>query len=78
MNIKEAVCATRFHSQWLPDLIQYEPKGLVKDVKVNLLSKGHKLAKKDYFIGEANGIMITQNGYFGGGDCRGETAAIGY
>ena len=26
MDIKEAVCASRFHSQWLPDVIQYEPR----------------------------------------------------
>ncbi len=78
MDIKEAVCATRFHSQWLPDVIQYEPKSLVKDVKINLLAKGHKLIQRNGFIGEANGIMITQDGYFGGGDCRGETTAKGY
>ena len=28
MDIKEAVTAARFHSQWLPDLIQIEPNGL--------------------------------------------------
>ena len=78
MDIKEAVCATRFHSQWLPDIIQYEPKGLVKDVKKNLQFKGHKLVQRNGYIGEANGIIITQDGYFGGGDCRGETTALGY
>ena len=78
MDIKEAVCATRFHSQWLPDVIQYEPKGLVKDVKKNLQFKGHKLVQRNGYIGEANGIIITQDGYFGGGDCRGETTALGY
>ena len=78
MDIKEAVCATRFHSQWLPDVIQYEPKGLVKDVEKNLQFKGHKLVQRNGYIGEANGIIITQDGYFGGGDCRGETTALGY
>ena len=78
MNIKEAVCASRFHSQWLPDVIQYEPRGLIEDLKKALEKKGHKLVQRGGYIGEANGIMISEEGYFGGGDCRGETSAIGY
>lgn len=78
MDIKEAVCAPRFHSQWLPDVVQYEPKSLIKDIKKALEIKGHKLVKRGGYIGEANGIMILDQGYFGGGDCRGETSAIGY
>ena len=78
MDIKEAVCATRFHSQWMPDIIQYEPKSLIEDVRKSLKQKGHKLVQRNGYIGEANGIIITEEGYFGGGDCRGETSAIGY
>jgi len=78
MDIKEAVCAPRFHSQWLPDVVQYEPNSLIKDIKKALEIKGHKLVKRGGYIGEANGIMILEQGYFGGGDCRGETSAIGY
>ena len=78
MDIKEAVCAPRFHSQWLPDVVQYEPKSLIKDIKKALEKKGHKLVKRGGYIGEANGIMILEQGYFGGGDCRGETSAIGH
>ena len=78
MDIKEAVCAPRFHSQWLPDVVQYEPKSLIKDIKKALEKKGHKLVKRGGYIGEVNGIMILEQGYFGGGDCRGETSAIGY
>ena len=78
MDIKEAVCAARFHSQWLPDVIQYEPRSLINDLKNALESKNHKLVPRNGYIGEANGIIITEEGYFGGGDCRGETSAIGY
>ena len=78
MDIKEAVCASRFHSQWLPDVIQYEPRSLINDLKNALESKNHKLVPRNSYIGEANGIIITEEGYFGGGDCRGETSAIGY
>ena len=78
MDIKEAVCASRFHSQWLPDVIQYEPRSLINDLKNALESKNHKLVPRNSYIGEANGIIITEEGYFGGGDCRGETSAVGY
>ena len=78
MDIKEAVCASRFHSQWLPDVIQYEPRSLIEDLKKALEKKGHNLVQRGGYIGEANGIMISEEGYFGGGDCRGETSAIGY
>jgi gamma-glutamyltranspeptidase/glutathione hydrolase len=78
MDIKEAVCAPRFHSQWLPDVIQIEPRGLTKDVLVNLKSRGHEIIYRGGYIGESNGIMITDEGFFGGGDCRGETSALGY
>ena len=77
-NIKEAVCAPRFHSQWLPDVIQIEPRGLSEDVLSNIKLRGHKVIYRGGYIGESNGIMITNEGLFGGGDCRGETSAIGY
>ena len=79
MDIKEAVDSPRFHSQWFPDVIMTEPRGLAKDVVNNLKARGHKLIPYKWgYIGEANGIMITEDGYYGGGDNRGETSAVGY
>ena len=79
MDIKEAVDSPRFHSQWFPDVIMTEPRGLAKDVVNNLKARGHNLIPYKWgYIGEANGIMITEHGYYGGGDNRGETSAVGY
>ncbi len=79
MDIKKAVSAPRFHSQWLPDVIQIEPHGIIKDVLKNLKKRGHKVSYyRGGYIGEANGIIIGENGYYGGGDSRGETSAVGY
>ena len=79
MDIKEAVCSPRFHSQWYPDLIMIEPRGFSKDVMKNLNLMGHKIVPYKWgYIGEANGIYINKDGFFGGGDDRGETSAIGY
>jgi gamma-glutamyltranspeptidase/glutathione hydrolase len=79
MDIKEAVSSPRFHSQWLPDVIMMEPRGLSKDVIKNLTSRGHTLIPYRWgYIGEANGILIDKNGFYGGGDSRGETSSVGY
>ena len=79
MDIKEAVCASRFHSQWLPDVIQIEERSLVIDVLENLKARGHDIFLRPRGFGtESNGIMITEYGIFGGADCRGENTAIGY
>ena len=79
MDIKEAVSSPRFHSQWLPDVIQIEPRSLSKDVINNLKTKGHQIIPYRWgYIGEANGILIMDDGFYGAGDSRGETSAIGY
>ena len=79
MDIKEAVSSPRFHSQWLPDVIQVEPRSFSNDVLNNLKKKGHKIAPYKWgYIGEANGILILEDFVSGGGDSRGETSAIGY
>jgi len=79
MDIKEAVTSPRFHSQWVPDIIMTEPRGLSRDVIKNLEARGHTLVPYKWgYIGEANGILITEDGFYGGGDSRGETTAIGY
>ena len=77
MNIKEAVSSPRVHSQWLPDVVYYEKYGLSSDVVENMKSRGHHMNLRGD-IGEANGIMINEKGYWGGADSRGENTAIGY
>ena len=77
MSIKEAVDAPRFHSQWLPDQIDYERNSLSEKTIKELMDLGHKLEQRGY-IGEANGIMIHDDMYWGGADKRGENTAIGY
>ncbi|MCH7612239.1 MAG: gamma-glutamyltransferase [Candidatus Marinimicrobia bacterium] len=84
MDVKEAVSFPRFHSQWLPDVIMTEPNGLSKDTIRNLKRMGHTIVpyhgtvRKPGYIGQANGIIINEKGFWGGGDTRGETSAIGY
>ena len=77
MNIKEAVDAPRFHSQWLPDQIDYEKNSLSKKTANQLKRLGHKTENRGY-IGEANAIMIDGGLFLGGADKRGENSAVGY
>lgn len=79
MDIQEAIVAPRVHSQWLPDIIFAEPWALSVDVQRNLERRGHTLQiYPGNAIGRANGILILEDGLYGGADPRGENAAIGY
>ena len=79
MDIQEAVSVPRVHSQWLPDAIIVEQRSLSKDVEQNLINRGHIIRSYRWgTIGQANGIMIREKGFYGGADPRGENATEGY
>lgn len=63
MNLQEAIDAPRFHHQWLPDTLYWEPRDLQADTHAALLKMGHKFRDKPGFsdletIGDAQGVMI--------------------
>ena len=58
MNVQEAIDAPRFHHQWLPDRIRYEPWGLSPDTLSLLRSRGHTLYLERDSIGIAAGIRV--------------------
>ena len=77
MDIREAVSSPRVHSQWMPDMVFHEQRGLSKRLIKKLTARGHEVNLRGN-IGEANGIMIDDQGFWGGPDSRGENTAIGY
>jgi len=77
MDVSEAVSVPRVHSQWLPDVTMAEPEAVSDSVRKELESRGHKIILRNN-IGSANGILIKEDGYYGGPDPRLENAAIGY
>ena len=77
MDIQQSVSSPRIHSQWMPDMVFHEKRGLSNKIIKRLKAMGHDVRLRGS-IGEANGIMINANGYWGGPDSRGETSAIGY
>jgi gamma-glutamyltranspeptidase/glutathione hydrolase len=78
MNIYEAVSSPRIHSQWLPDQITIEKDALKAGTISQLERKGHFIKINDGKIGSANGILIDENGFWGGPDPRWENSAVGY
>ncbi len=81
MSIGRAVETPRIHHQWLPDRVDWEPSGIVRDVREALDKAGHKLAPKEKFLGDVQGIMVdlSTGTRWGASDPRGGTgAALGY
>jgi gamma-glutamyltranspeptidase / glutathione hydrolase len=80
MNIQEAVNAPRFHHQWLPDEIMFEPNSFSSSILENLKKKGYNINQQNSpVIGKVNAILITANKTLeGGADYRGDDKAVGY
>lgn len=79
MNVFEAINLPHIHHQLFPDQIDYEPYGLSEDVKLKLVSKGHKIGTERY-LGRIEAIFLDneKNCLFGTSDPRGYGKAIGY
>jgi gamma-glutamyltranspeptidase/glutathione hydrolase len=86
MDMQEAIDAPRFHHQWMPDHIYWEPNGINPDTRAGLERIGHKFrpiagtGATPGDIGDAQGIMIdpTTGMKMGASDPRLGGVPVGY
>ena len=78
MTMQEAVSAPRFHHQWLPDVVIFEPKRFDSIFIKNLQAKGYDI-KEEYtrIIGRVDAIHVSdEKKITTGADPRGDDQAI--
>ncbi|WP_104000782.1 gamma-glutamyltransferase [Flavobacterium urumqiense] len=80
LSMQEAVNAPRFHHQWLPDLITFEPNTFDAKTFETLKSKGYIINEKTTpVIGKVDAILALPNKTLeGGADFRGDDKAVGF
>ncbi|WP_026709012.1 gamma-glutamyltransferase [Flavobacterium frigidarium] len=79
-SMQEAVNAPRFHHQWLPDLITFEPNTFSVETLEKLKNKGYIINEiTTPVIGKVDAVLVLPDGRLeGGADYRGDDTAIGF
>ena len=80
LSMQDAVNAPRFHHQWLPDTVVFEPEGFSKSTLATLKEKGYLInEERSRIIGKVDAIRVLKSGQLeAGSDPRGDDAAVGF
>jgi len=76
-DVKQLVSQPRFHHQYLPDVVQYEPGAFSKEVQQALKQKGHQLKRIENGFGNMQAVIwnTKNNKVTAASDPRGEGLA---
>jgi len=78
MDVQSAVAAPRFHHQWLPDVVVFEPGLFDPSLIKSLQAKAYDI-KEEYsrIIGRVDAIQVSESGEIStGADPRGDDTAV--
>jgi gamma-glutamyltranspeptidase/glutathione hydrolase len=80
LSMQVAVNAPRFHHQWLPDMITFEPNTFSRQTFDTLKAKGYLISEKTTpVIGKVDAILVMPDHTLeGGADFRGDDTAVGF
>ena len=78
MDVATAVAAPRFHHQWRPNQVRYEPGALSTDTRARLSKIGHVGFRETSGIGDANSVMRVGDEINARSDPRNAGAAAAY
>jgi gamma-glutamyltranspeptidase/glutathione hydrolase len=80
LSMQEAVNAPRFHHQWLPDALTFEPHAFSASTIKGLKQKGYLISEKsNTIIGKVDAIKVLKDGRLeAGADPRGDDTAVGF
>ena len=67
MDVQRAVTSPRYHHQWRPDLISYEPFAFSDEVRKALEAKGHVFAARPANQGSCHAIQMLEDGWLAAG-----------